>query len=64
MWLETSSDTRINRQRLDQALEINPDTIATSCPYCLIMFDDALRTGGMAEEIQVLDLIEILNQAL
>lgn len=64
MWLETAAETRINRKRLDHALEIKADTIATACPYCLIMFDDALRSRGMTEKVQVLDLIEILNQAL
>ncbi len=64
MWLETDAETRINRHRLEQALELGADTIATACPFCLIMFDDALRSKGLAEEIQVLDLIEILNQSL
>ncbi len=64
MWLETAAETRINRHRLDQALEIEANTIATACPYCMIMFDDALRSRGMAEDIQVLDVIEILNQSL
>jgi Fe-S oxidoreductase/nitrate reductase gamma subunit len=64
MWLETDAETRINQNRLEQALELQPDTIATSCPFCMIMFDDALRSKGMTEEIQVLDLVEILNQSL
>ena len=64
MWLETAADTRINQHRLQQALDIQADTITTACPYCLIMFDDALRSKGLTDEIQVLDIIEILNQSL
>jgi len=64
MWLETAADTRINQHRLQQALDIKADTITTACPYCLIMFDDALRSKGMADEVEVLDIIEILNQTL
>lgn len=64
MWLETAAETRINRHRLEQALDLEANTIATACPYCLIMFDDALRSKGIAEQIQVLDVIEILNQSL
>ncbi|MCJ7733739.1 MAG: heterodisulfide reductase-related iron-sulfur binding cluster [Anaerolineales bacterium] len=64
MWLETSADTRINQHRLQQALDIKADTITTACPYCLIMFDDALRSKGLAEQIRVFDLVEILNQSL
>jgi Fe-S oxidoreductase len=64
MWLETAADTRINQERLAQAMEVNPDTIVTSCPFCMIMFDDALRSKGMTDQVQVLDLIELLNQSL
>ena len=64
MWLETAADTRINHHRLEQAMELDPNTIVTACPYCMIMFDDALRSKGMTEQVQVLDLIEILNQSL
>ena len=64
MWLETTADTRINQHRLQHAMDINADTITTACPYCLIMFDDALRSKGLADEIEVLDIIEILNQSL
>lgn len=64
MWLETDADTRINQHRLQHALDINADTITTACPFCLIMFDDALRSKGLTEQIQVYDLVEILNQSL
>ncbi len=64
MWLETDPQTRINHHRLEQALEVEAKTITTTCPFCLIMLDDALRSKGMTEEIQVLDLMEILNQAI
>ena len=64
MWLETAADTRINQHRLQQAMDIKADTISTACPYCLIMFDDALRSKGLADEIEVLDIVEILNQSL
>ncbi|MCJ7717891.1 MAG: (Fe-S)-binding protein, partial [Anaerolineales bacterium] len=64
MWLETDAETRINHHRLQHALDIKADTITTACPYCLIMFDDALRSKGLTEQIQVYDLVEILNQTL
>ena len=64
MWLETAADTRINHQRLNQSLELDPNTIVTSCPFCMIMFDDALRSKGMTDQVQVLDLVEILSQSL
>lgn len=64
MWLETAADTRVNKHRLEQSLAVNADTVTTACPYCLIMFDDALRSKGIADQVQILDLVEIINQAI
>jgi Fe-S oxidoreductase len=64
MWLETPAETRINLRRLEQAAAVEPDLIATACPYCLLMFDDALKIRGMAEQIEVVDLVELLDLAL
>lgn len=64
MWLETEAETRINRARLEQALEVGAETIATACPYCLIMFDDAIRSKGLTEEVKVLDIAEILEKGM
>jgi len=61
MWLETDAETRISKRRLDQARAVQADTIATSCPFCLIMLDDAVRSEGLSEQIQVVDVMEILG---
>jgi Fe-S oxidoreductase len=41
-------------------LKIQANAVATACPYCLLMFDDAIRSKGLGEQIQVLDISEIL----
>ena len=64
MWMETDASTRINQRRLQDALDVKADVVATSCPYCLIMFDDAVRSKGFGEEIKILDIAEILAQRL
>jgi len=64
MWVETDPTTRINQTRLQQALDANTDVVATACPYCLIMFDDAARSKGVGEKIKILDIAEILDQNL
>jgi Fe-S oxidoreductase len=60
MWVETAPDERINHTRLQDALDVGADTIATACPYCLTMFDDAARSKGLGDEIRALDIAEIL----
>jgi Fe-S oxidoreductase/nitrate reductase gamma subunit len=64
MWLETDPNTRINHRRLDNALEVKADVVATACPYCLIMFDDAIRSKGVGDQIQVMDIAEVLAKQL
>ena len=64
MWMETEADQRINVQRLQDATDAGADTVATACPYCLTMFDDAIRSKGIGEEIQVLDIAEVLEKLL
>ncbi len=61
MWVETDPDTRINQNHLQQALDAEVNTIATACPYCLIMFDDAIRSKGVGDQIKAVDVAELLN---
>jgi Fe-S oxidoreductase/nitrate reductase gamma subunit len=62
MWMETDTNTRINHRRLEDALEINADIIATACPYCMLMFDDAISSKGIGEQVEVLDIAEVLDK--
>ncbi len=64
MWMETDPNTRINQRRLAEAVDAGADVVATACPYCLIMFDDAIRTTGRGEQVKVLDIAEILAEKL
>jgi len=64
MWMETDASTRINHHRLQDALDVHADVVATACPYCLIMFDDAVRSKGIGDDIKILDIAEILAQRL
>jgi Fe-S oxidoreductase/nitrate reductase gamma subunit len=64
MWMETDAGTRINHRRLQDALDVKADVVATACPYCLIMFDDAARSKGIGEDIRFMDIAEVLAQGL
>jgi Fe-S oxidoreductase len=64
MWMETDPNTRINHQRLNDAIQAGADVVATACPYCLLMFDDAIRSKGYGDQIQVKDISEILENQL
>jgi Fe-S oxidoreductase len=64
MWLETDPNTRINHRRLDNVLAAKADVVATACPYCLLMFDDAIRSKGLGDQVQVMDVAEVLAKQL
>ena len=51
MWMEETRGTRINAERTRQVLETGAETVATSCPFCMVMMTDGLaaadwRDGG------------------
>lgn len=64
MWMETDANTRINHRRLADAVEAGAQVVTTACPYCLLMFDDAIRSKGMGDQMQVLDLAEVMSSQL
>ena len=64
MWMEEKEGTLINIARVEEALKKQPDTICVCCPYCMTMFDDGLKDKEAADKVQVLDLAEIVANAL
>jgi len=63
MWMEEHLGTRINLNRVTEALLSNPDTICVTCPYCMTMFDDGLKDKH-ADKVAVKDIAEIVAQTL
>ena len=63
MWLELPGK-RINHLRFDQLLRTGANTTVSSCPYCLIMFDDAVKFHDLDESVQAKDIAEILAESL
>jgi len=62
MWLETDPNTRLNQRRLAEAVANDEvEMIVTACPYCTIMFDDAIRAKGLSETVVVRDIAEVLS---
>jgi len=67
MWMEERIGKRVNVERTDEALGTGAEIIATSCPYCLIMLDDAVnakRSEGGAEGVKVIDIAQVLADSI
>ncbi len=59
MFLEEHHD-RINIMRTEQALAVEPDLIATACPFCLTMIEDGTKAKDVVDNVKTKDLAEIL----
>lgn len=56
---ETSQQERHALLRVDEAIAARADVIATACPLCLLMFEDAIRVRNLEDKLRVLDVCEI-----
>jgi Fe-S oxidoreductase len=68
MWMEERIGKRINIDRIEEALALSPDTISTSCPFCLVMLGDAVsakKSSGEAKEtLEVVDVAQLLARSV
>ncbi len=57
-------DKEVYELRTEQALEQNPDIIATSCPFCMTMMQDGIKMKEKQDKVKVLDIAEIVERSL
>ena len=53
----------INIKRTEEATEVKPDIIAAACPFCNTMMSDGLKNKGKENEISVMDITELIDNA-
>ncbi len=63
MWLELPGK-RINHLRFDQLMKTGANATGSACPYCLTMFDDAVKFRNLDDAVQARDISEILAESL
>jgi Fe-S oxidoreductase len=68
MWMEERIGKRINTERIEEALALEPDTISTACPYCLVMLGDAVAakksSGDAPDSLEVVDVAQLLARSV
>lgn len=64
MWMDEKIGKRINILRLEDALKTNPEWIATACPFCVSMFDDAIKNTNRENELRIWDIAELVALSL
>lgn len=63
MWVDIPGE-RLAEARVKDAAETGADILAVACPYCLLTFEDAVKTTGLEGKLQIMDLAELLALAL
>ncbi|SET23039.1 Fe-S oxidoreductase [Salinibacillus kushneri] len=64
MWTEEKTGNRVNVARTEQALETNPNTIASACPFCLTMLSDGTKAKEVEEDVSTMDVAEVLAKSV
>jgi Fe-S oxidoreductase len=66
MWFEADEVTgdRSSHVRVTEAVAMGATILATACPFCLLTFEDAAKTTGHEETIRILDVAELVGEAL
>ena len=54
-------DKEVYVERAEQALDTNPEIIATGCPFCNTMLTDGVKHFNKENEVKVLDIAEIVQ---
>jgi Fe-S oxidoreductase len=63
MWMEEKIGKRVNVTRTEQALDTHAGVVASSCPFCMTMLTDGVKTKEMQDKVKVMDIAELIDQA-
>jgi len=63
MWMETPPGERFSDLRVQEALDVGADIMATACPLCISCLEDSIGSMGVTT-LKVRDIAEIAQMAL
>ena len=64
IWMETPKGERFSDLRLEQAIDVGAEVLATSCPYCITNFEDSKLTLNITEKLEIKDIMEIIQESI
>jgi Fe-S oxidoreductase len=64
IWMETPKGERFCDLRVDQAMTVGAEVLATACPYCISNFEDSKITLDAEEKIEIMDITEIVQAVI
>jgi Fe-S oxidoreductase/nitrate reductase gamma subunit len=63
-WMEERIGKRISEMRVEQIVETKAEVIASACPYCLQMFEDAIKAKEVQDTLKAKDISELVIEAM
>jgi Fe-S oxidoreductase/nitrate reductase gamma subunit len=68
LWMDFDEDPKPSEERLREALEdtdgAGVSRFVVACPMCVTMFEDGRKTGGYEDALEVIDVTELLVEAI
>ena len=67
VWTEVEEDMKPSEERLREAVEDTDGDVeqfVVACPMCTTMFEDGRKTGGFEDDVEIVDLTELLVDAV
>ncbi len=65
MWAEGGTEGSRNGEiRIKEAVALGARVLATSCPFCLLTLEDAVKISSLTDQIAVKDISELVVEAL
>ncbi|MEY2732509.1 MAG: hypothetical protein RLZZ523_380 [Actinomycetota bacterium] len=62
MWMEEKLGTRINLNRVDEAITTGAEEVAVGCPFCRVMVSDGAK--GRESDVEVIDVAQALLRSV
>jgi len=69
LWMDFDEEPKPSEERLREALEDTDagaavEKFVVACPMCMTMYEDGRKTGGFEDEIEIVDVAELLVEAI
>lgn len=63
-WMETDKNERFANIRVEQAVSTGAQVLATACPYCVFALEDSKLVTNHADDIEIKDITEIIQEVI
>jgi Fe-S oxidoreductase len=64
IWMETLKGERFSDFRIEQAMGVGAEVLATSCPYCITHFEESRLSLEDSESLVIKDITEIIAEVI